>query len=230
MSAEIDLKHAAELVAGVVDDIFAVLREGAAEAGELWSRVADGAGAVDTADLADLRPSIQARLAGHRHFDGTGLVVNPAALRDAQRYQEWWRPAPDGGYEFLDVNLGLGEGQYDYTTMSWFVGTSNGIDSVRGPYLDLSGSDRYVLTFAVPARHGDRFIGASATDITVASFESLVIGELSELASEVVIVNSADRVVISSSAEFFPGERMRAAAPADAHIGGPGVNWRVYGV
>lgn len=224
-----DLTQAAEQVAGVVEDIFSALREGAAEAARLWSEVSE-AGTVTTSQLAALRPSIERRLATHRHFDGTGLVVDPSALRDADRYQEWWRPSVAGLYEFLDVNTGFGEEPYDYTTMSWFVGAAHGLDSVRGPYVDLSGSDLYVLTFAVPAVHEGNFIGVSGADITVSSFENLVIADLSALDSEVVVVNSADRVVISSSPDYSPGERMRAAARTDALIGGDGVNWRAHRV
>ncbi|MGE2833279.1 cache domain-containing protein [Mycobacterium sp. SMC-4] len=227
---ETDLKKAAAEVGAVVEGIFTVLRDGAEDAARLWSRIADDTGTVRTVDLAALRTPIEARLESHRYFDGTGLVVDPSALRDAERYQEWWRPSVAGGYEFLDVNIGFGEEPYDYTGMSWFVGAARGLDSVRGPYVDLSGSDLYVLTFAVPAKVNDTFIGVSGADITVANFESLVIGELSALDSEVVVVNSADRVVISSSPDYFPGERMRAAGNRDTHIGGPGVNWRVHRV
>jgi len=227
---EVDLKQAAHQLVAVVEQIFATLREGAVDAVELWSRVADEAGTVTPADLTELRGSIEARLVSHRHFDGTGLVVDPSALRGVERYQEWWRLAADGEYEFLDVNTGFGEEPYDYANMSWFVGASRGIDSVRGPYVDLSGSDLYVLTFAVPAVYDGKFIGVSGADVTVASFESLVITDLSALQTEVVVVNSADRVVISSSPEYFPGERMRASARTDIHIGGPGVKWRVHGI
>ncbi|MGE2730735.1 cache domain-containing protein [Mycolicibacterium vaccae] len=227
---DVDLEQAADVVGGVVEGIFATLREGATDAVRLWSRVADRDGRVRTADLAELRGGIEARLASHRHFDGSGVVVEPRALRDAARYQEWWRPTEEGRYEFLDVNVGFGEDPYDYTTMSWFVGASQGLDSIRGPYVDLSGSDRYVLTFGVPVVHGGRFIGVSGADITVANFESLVMGDLSALDSEIVVVNSADCVVISGSPEYFPGERMRAAACNDTRIGGAGVNWRVHSV
>ena len=222
-----DLTQAVERVTEVVESIFTSLREATVEADQLWARLAVD-GAVTTAQLSALRPSIERRLATHAYFDGTGLVVDPSALGDAGRYQEWWRPTSDGGYEFLDVHHSFGEETYDYTHMSWFVGAARGLDSVRGPYVDLSGSDRYVLTFAVPAYHAGAFIGASGADITLANFESLLIADLSTLDSEVVVVNAADRVVVSSSPEHSPGERMRAAAQTDAHIGGFGVNWRVH--
>ena len=225
-----DLQRTAELMGDVVEQIFAALRAGAAEAAQLWSRVSDEHGTVATSELAQLRPLIEARLTEHPYLDGAGLVVSPGALRDAARYQEWWRPSAQGHYEFLDVNTGFGEEPYDYTSMSWFAGATHGVETVRGPYVDLAGSDRYVLTFAVPAHHGEQFIGASGADITVASFESLAITELSALDSEVVVVNSADRIVVSNSADHSPGERMRACANTDTPIGGPGVNWRVHRV
>ncbi len=223
-----DLQRAAEQVDAVVIDIFATLHVGAQEATDLWSRVADADGTVSVADLANLRPHIESRLSTYPHFDGAGLVVDPGVLRGATRYQEWWRPTGDGDFASLDLNTGLGEEPYDYTTMSWFVGASRGKDSVRGPYVDLAGADLYILTFAVPAYHGEKFIGASAADITVAEFESLMIAELSALETQVVVVNSADRVVISNSPDHSPGERMRAASTTDTRVGGVGVNWRVH--
>lgn len=225
-----DLTRAARVIEDIVEDIFATLRRGAAEAEQLWSRLADASGTVITTDLAALRPLIEARLNANSFFDGAGMVVDPSALRGVPGYQEWWRPTGDGGYEFLDVNSSFGEEPYDYTTMSWFLGASRGHDSVRGPYVDLAGSDLYVLTFAVPARYRERFIGASAADITVSAFEGLAITELSALDTEVVVVNSAGRVVMSNSPDYSAGERMRAAAPNDARLGGPGVDWRVHRV
>ncbi len=223
-----DLRRAADLVDGVVGDIFSTLRVGAQEAAELWSRTAADDGTVSIADLGDMRPLIESRLSTHPHFDGAGLVVDPAAVRGTTRYQEWWRPTGDGNYAPLDVNTRLGGEPYDYTTMSWFVGAAQGRNSVRGPYVDLAGADLYILTFAVPAQHDGRFIGASAADVTVADFESLLIAELSSLETQLVVVNSADRVVISNSPDHSPGERMRAASETDTRVGGAGVNWRVH--
>jgi hypothetical protein len=225
-----DLRVAAQKIDATIDRIFAALRHGADNAEQLWSKCAGADGRISIDELAQMRTSIQALLAAHPYFDGAGLVVDPGALQDTTRYQEWWRPAAHGEFEFLDVNTGFGEEPYDYTSMSWFAGAAKGHDSVRGPYVDLSGSDLYVLTFAVPAHHGVQFIGISGADITVANFENLVLGEISSLNSEVVVVNGADRVVISSSADYSPGDRMRAAAASDARIGGPGVNWRVHSV
>lgn len=223
-----DLRRAAEQVGTVVADIFDTLHDGAREASELWSQVAADDGTVSVADLTRLRPHIESRLSTRPYFDGAGLVVHPGAIRGVTGYQEWWRPTGNGGYEQLALSSGLGEEPYDYTTMSWFIGTQNGTDSVRGPYVDLAGADLYILTFAVPAYHGSRFIGASAADVTVADFESLMITELSALETQVVVVNSADRVVISNSPDHSPGERMRAAATTDTGVGGLGVNWRVH--
>jgi hypothetical protein len=223
-----ELDHAAQRVASIVERIFAALRVGAADAQTLWSRCAGSDGKVSTAELAQLRPSIQALLTGHPHFDGAGLVVDPSVLRDTTRYQEWWRPTTGGNYEFLDVNTGFGEDPYDYTTMSWFSGAAQGRECIRGPYVDLSGSDLYVLTFATPVDYHGTFIGVSGADITVANFENLMGDEFYSLGAEFVVVNGADRVVVSNSAEYSPGERMRQRAPSDVHVGGPGVNWRVH--
>ncbi len=227
---DIDLIRAARVIEKIIENIFSTLQQGAAEAEELWSRTADAAGTVTIADLAELRPKIEARLNANSFFDGAGLVVDPSALRGVTGYQEWWRPTGDGAFEFLDVKSSFGEKPYDYTTMSWFTGASHGYNSVRGPYVDLAGSDLYVLTFAAPARYHQLFIGASAADITVSAFEGLAITELSRLDTEVVVVNSASRVVMSNSAEYCAGERMRASDPDDARVGGPGVDWRVHRV
>ena len=222
-----DLGHAvsplgdlATLIDGVLEDIFATLREGAREAERLWNRVAVD-GTVSTTDLAALRPGIEARLSRNPHYDGSGLVVNPKTLRDGERCQEWWRPSPHGGYEFLDVKTGFDQLPYDYTAISWFVGAARGLESIRRPYLDLAGTDLYMLTFAVPANVAGLFIGASGANITVAGFEELVLSELASFGSEAVLVNPDSRVVVSSSPDFSAGERMLAPSQASVPVAVP---------
>lgn len=224
-----DLKLLASTLTDVTDRMFSSLQRCADDAAALWRKQATN-GTLSIAEVSELRPSIQRCLVDETApFEGAGFSVDPAALRDAGGYQEWWRPAPHGGYEFVDVNHRyLGEEPYDYLSMSWFQHAAQGLNSIRGPYIDYAGSDLYALTFAVPADVDGRFIGASVGDLSVSRFEKLVVCEISRIASGVVVVNASDRVVVSTSADYFPGERMRIASLGDARVGGAGVGWRLH--
>ncbi|MGV9864069.1 cache domain-containing protein [Rhodococcus koreensis] len=222
-----ELYRLARTVDRLVSEVFDTLREGAQDAEHLWTKHAVN-GAVATRQLGALKSGIEKRLARHSYFDGTGMAVEPTALLDADRYQEWWRPGPRGDLDFLFLENRLDATEpYDYTKMSWYLGSRNGQDSVRGPYVDLAGSDRYVLTFAVPVLVDGRFIGAYGADVTVAKFEPLILRELTASGHEHVVVNSDERVVASSSPQYSPGEKMKAVTTAGEPVGGPGVRWRI---
>ena len=87
---------------------------------------------------------------------------------------------------------------------------------VVGPYVDVHGTDRYLLTLTVPVVADGEFLGVAGADVPVARFETLVLRELGDLAVDVVVVNPEDRVVLSTSARWLAGSLAAPGALQDA--------------
>lgn len=163
---------------------------------------------------------------------GMGVIVSPGLLADRPLCLEWWQSEPDRQHpRWLEVDLNPHSvGFYDYAAAEWFVvPRRTGRRHVVGPYVDVHGTDRYLLTLTVPVVAGDEFLGVAGADVPVARFETLVLQELGGLAAEVVVVNPEGRVVLSTSARWLTGLLVGpAGAPPAARtltLGDP--PWRV---
>lgn len=73
---------------------------------------------------------------------------------------------------------------------------------VAGPYVDVHGTDGYMLTFTVPMEVDGRFLGVAGADVLVTRFESVVLGRLGRHA---VLANEEGRVVVSTSSRWITG-------------------------
>ncbi|WP_085916277.1 MULTISPECIES: hypothetical protein [Pseudonocardia] len=80
---------------------------------------------------------------------------------------------------------------------------------VVGPYVDVHGTDRYLLTLSMPILADERFLGIVGADLPVARFEALLLHGLGDLPADAVVVNPENRVVLSSSARWPTGSRAR---------------------
>lgn len=153
---------------------------------------------------------------------GMGMIVSPGLLVDRPLRMEWWQSEPDGDPPmWLEVDLNPHSvGFYDYAAAEWFVvPRRTGRRHVVGPYVDVHGTDRYLLTLTMPVIAAGEFLGVVGADVPVARFETLVLQELGDLAVDVVVVNPEDRVVLSTSARWLTGLLVtpgHADAPQDS--------------
>ena len=139
---------------------------------------------------------------------GMGVIVSPGLLADRPLCMEWWQSEPEGHQpRWLEVDLNPHSvGFYDYAAAEWFVvPRRTGRRHVVGPYVDVHGTDRYLLTLTAPVVADDEFLGVAGADVPVARFETLVLQELGRLAADVVVVNPEGRVVLSTSARWLTG-------------------------
>jgi hypothetical protein len=139
---------------------------------------------------------------------GLGVIVSPGLLTDRPLRLEWWQSEPDRDDPVrLEVDLNRHSvGFYDYATAEWFaVPRRTGRRHVVGPYVDVHGTHRYLLTLTVPVIADGEFLGVAGADVPVARFETLVLRELGDLAADIVVINSEDRVVLSTSAQWLTG-------------------------
>ncbi|GAA1209319.1 hypothetical protein GCM10009608_51790 [Pseudonocardia alaniniphila] len=150
---------------------------------------------------------------------GLGVIVAPGFLADQPLRLEWWQCEPErGDPRQLEVDLNPHSvGFYDYAAAEWFVvPRRTGHRHVVGPYVDVHGTDRYLLTLTVPVVADGEFVGVAGADIPVARFETLVLRELCDLAVDVVVVNPEHRVVLSTSARWLAGSLATPGAMQDA--------------
>jgi hypothetical protein len=144
----------------------------------------------------------------HEIAVGLGVIVSPRLLADRPLCLEWWQCEPDRDEPTrLEVDLNPGSVSfYDYAAAEWFVvPRRTGCRHVVGPYVDVHGTGRYLLTLTVPVVADGEFLGVAGADVPVARFETLVLQELGDLAVDVVVVNQEDRVVLSTSGRWLTG-------------------------
>jgi hypothetical protein len=142
---------------------------------------------------------------------GLGLIVARDVLSDQHQYLEWWQRGPAGsGLQRLEVDLNPGStGYYDYEAAEWFdVPRSSGRRHITGPYVDVHGTGEYILTFTVPVHADGVFLGVAGADVPASWLEDRLLDELPHDV-EVVVVNLASRVVVSSSSRWLVGELVR---------------------
>jgi len=183
--------------------------------------------------IAELRPGLIRLLGEHRDIVvGMGMIVAPGLLPNERRRLEWWQYLP--GREnptalYVDLNpdsLGF----YDYATAEWFsVPRSTGRRHIVGPYVDALGTDRYLLTFTAPVLADGIFLGVVGADVPVSRFERQLLGawtlfgtgggrsdhvagRVGVIRTEVLIINSQGRVVVSNCASALSGDLIRGGA------------------
>lgn len=138
---------------------------------------------------------------------GLGLVVAPRAQRPLRL--EWWQVDPDGGaLRTLEPDLRpTSLGYYDYTATEWFdVPRRTGHRHVVGPYVDVHGTGRYLLTLTEPVVVDGEFVGVAGADVSVRRFEAHLLRVLGRLTGPFVLVNEEERVVLSTAPQWLVGE------------------------
>jgi hypothetical protein len=181
---------------------------------------------------AALERRVRALLAARGQFAvGLGLIVAPRPGNGFRRRLHWWQvdPAADR-LVALDPDLRSSSlGFYDYTAADWFdVPQRTGRRHVVGPYVDVHGTGRYVLTLTEPVVSDGEFLGVVGADVPLPRFESHLLRALAAVDPPFLVVNDEDRVVLSTSPRRLVGDRLppeerRGTAAAAV----PGVPWQV---
>jgi hypothetical protein len=216
-------------VIGVVERIFATVDQVHAAALRSLSAVGSGDGLARMV-LDDSLPHLL--FASGQLAVGLGLVVAPRPGETAPPRFQWWQTDPEGhGVRALHPDLDPASlGYYDYTAADWFdVPRRTGCRHVTGPFVDVHGTGRYLLTLTQPVMVGGRFLGVVGADVPVGRFESHLLGLLGPLDGSFVLVNDGDRVVLSTFPRWLVGDLV----PRRADLPGAGeeltgVPWRLH--
>ncbi|MBJ7451765.1 MAG: PDC sensor domain-containing protein [Blastococcus sp.] len=163
---------------------------------------------------------------------GLGLVVAPQPQRGLPLRLEWWQVDPDGGrLRSLEPDLKpTSLGYYDYTATEWFdVPRRTGRRHVVGPYVDVHGTGRYLLTLTEPVVVDGEFVGVAGADVSVRRFETHLLEVLGRLPAPFLLVNGEERVVLSTAPRWLVGSLLPpGAGPAGSGTAVPGVPWRLH--
>ncbi|MET0765517.1 MAG: cache domain-containing protein [Blastococcus sp.] len=163
---------------------------------------------------------------------GLGLVVAPQSERSLPLRLEWWQVDPDGSHlRTLEPDLKpTSVGYYDYTATEWFdVPRRTGRRHVVGPYVDVHGTGRYLLTLTEPVVVDGEFVGVAGADVSVRRFETHVLEALGRLPAPFLLLNDEDRVVLSTAPRWLVGGLLPpGAVPAGPGAAVPGVPWRLH--
>lgn len=165
---------------------------------------------------------------------GLGLVAAPRPERDLPLRLQWWQVDPAAGRLVqLDPDLRPASlGYYDYTATDWYdVPRRTGRRHVVGPYVDVHGTGRYLLTLTGPVVDpgGGEFLGVVGADVPVSGFESHLLRLLGAPRQPFLLVNDEDRVVLSTSPRWLVGDLVRSGDELPGE-GAPvaGVPWRLH--
>ncbi len=208
----------------VIERVFGTVAEIRHAALELLQAEPDG-----TERSAALEQRARALLAAPGQFAvGLGLIVAPRTGNGFRRRLHWWQVDPAAErLVALDPDLRSSSlGFYDYTAADWFaVPLRTGRRHVVGPYVDVHGTGRYVLTLTEPVVSDGEFLGVGGADLPVPRFESHLLRVLASVDAPFVVVNDEDRVVLSTSPRAMVGDRLSADSGPAAAV--PDVPWRV---
>lgn len=137
---------------------------------------------------------------------GLGLILEPGTLAAHPLRLEWWqRPSGQEAPVPLEVDLRPDSvGFYDYTAADWFaVPRRTRARHVVGPYVDVHGTDRYLLTLTMPVEVDGRFLGVAGADVPITGFETTVLRRLGT--REAILANEEGRIVVSTSSRWITG-------------------------
>ena len=162
---------------------------------------------------------------------GLGLVVAPRPDDGLPLSLQWWQVDPaTEQLRRLEPDLRpTSLGYYEYTATAWFdVPRRTGERHVVGPYVDVHGTGRYVLTFTRPVVVGGTFLGVVGADVPVSRFETHLLRVLPASGHPFLLLNDDDRVVLSTSAAWLAGALLPGPGlPAASVRALPRVPWRL---
>ncbi len=163
---------------------------------------------------------------------GLGLVVAPR--HELPLRLEWWQVDPTGGrLRTLEPDLRpTSLGYYDYTAAEWFdVPRRSGRRHVVGPYVDVHGTGRYLLTLTEPVVVDGEFAGVAGADVPVRRFEAHLLQVLGRSPGAFVLLNGEDRVVLSTAPRWLVGELVGPEDVSSAAVTAiDGTPWRLVPV
>ncbi|MGL5857006.1 MAG: cache domain-containing protein [Angustibacter sp.] len=166
---------------------------------------------------------------------GLGLVaeaVGGGSPDRRARRVEWWQLDERGGEpRALRPDLKpTSTGYYDYSSAPWFdTPRRTGRRCVIGPYVDVHGTGRYLLTVTEPVALAGVFLGVAGADVLVSRFEAAVLRRLGPASAPFLVVSDEQRIVLSTTPRWPVGELISTPdVPGRPGTSVPDVPWIVH--
>lgn len=195
------------VISEAIEGVFATVAEVRRLALDCHAAAVAAGRSFDDTDVRGLAPDLVDLLEAPGGLAvGLGVILEPGTIPDHPLRLEWWQRSPERGAPVpLEVDLHPDSvGFYDYTAAEWFsVPRRTGDRHVVGPYVDVHGTDRYLLTLTMPLEADGRFLGVAGADVPVTGFEQVVLGRLGH--SDAILANDEGRVVVSTSCHWVTG-------------------------
>lgn len=158
---------------------------------------------------------------------GMGFLPNPRTLAGTKVC--WWYNSgniPNGPTSLRPLTVGFQPEAmdfYDVTATEWWRNAveSNGAVA-SGPFVDISGTDAYVVTFSRSVCVGSELMGVVAADVTVAMLQQLCQNDLLDMPRPTSVI-SRDGMVIATNAGALLGGAI------DSSIAGPRLGTAIRG-
>ena len=221
------LRSVSEQVASQIDGVFLSLIELRDAAAPLLN-----APDVHHEALADLKPIAHSIIDRHNGLvSGAGLAVAPGALADATAWMQSWHRI---GSVLTLTRHSLNPtavNYYDYTDMEWFrEPVEYRVPYLAGPYMDFGGTNRRIITAAVPVNSWNNTISVIVADLSLSSLERILLSALGMYREGVALVTAGGKVIATNSAfAAISGRVDTSAAPLIAELPATEValDWRL---
>jgi hypothetical protein len=205
------LNEVAEYVGSTVGDVLVSVRGLGQAVERLVEEIDGGRDAATRADVETLHPLIENLIERHTGLlVGAGFVADPDFLNDVAHWLDW-RLLKEDGYGTMEVTLDANDvANYDYINTEWFRIPKQGAPSaIIGPYVDLGGTNAYVVTITVPVRVDGDFLGVVGADISVDRIEGVLRRLTRKVGLAAMVVTGEGRVIASSVPRQCPGTLLR---------------------
>ncbi len=162
---------------------------------------------------------------------GLGAIVAPQPDLRLPLQLQWWQMDPGSSLVLaLDPDLKPSSvGFYDYAATPWFdVPRRTRKRHVVGPYVDVHGTGRYLLTLTLPVLVDGQFLGVAGADVLVSRFETHVLRRLGPLRRPFLLLNEEGRVVLSTSAQWLTGSLFPVKELGHETSRVPGTPWLLH--
>ena len=188
-------------------------------------------GTRDRLSLADFEPFV------HHLYDteslpmlGMGFLPHPDVLPNFS-VRWWYNSGAAATAESPLRALAVGNQPqamdfYDTLSTEWWQNAANSSDPVvSGPFVDISGTNAYVVTFSQAVRFDDELLGVVAADVTVATLQALCQNTLLDLPRPTSVVNHEGMVIATNAGTLLGSVVDMATLDEDHQTPVPGTSW-----
>ncbi|WP_223541014.1 PDC sensor domain-containing protein [Pseudomonas sp. BF-RE-26] len=221
MSAN-ELSQCATLINASVSNVFKGLNDMSAAVLSIWEHTCSKKERPSQGDLKPLLPIIRQILNSENlKFHGAGVVFAPGELEGRGMHLEWLCRTQKEEIQPLTLNFNSRSDRfYDYLHMPWYTRPQQTRQpSIDGPFVDLYGTELYIVAFSVPIFFENRFVGVAAADISLHSLEPLLVRSLMRVSNEALLLNAEGRVLAANTPSWLAGDLIRAPLSLDKEQG-----------